>query len=179
MIQCVYKVKNYWIKTTNALKNLTYVKKCHYKKLKQKIIKCLICFPNLKLFNHPSPSSTRALGSQFCLGARHLYLVSVSQRPGTVLHPQHLCCLLLGIYSINMHKICGSGFDWSTFQLTAVIFDRLWPKSPLVNITFLLPDHRAVVHLKEKTCKCLGPGPSMGCAREGVGNDLLASAIPL
>ena len=59
-----------------------------------------------------------------------------------------------------MHKIYGSiceskcafGFDWSTFPLTltAVIFDRLYPKDLLVNITFGLPNHRAVLHLKEK-----------------------------
>ena len=38
-------------------KKLTYVDKYHHEKLKQKIIKCLICFPNLKLFNLPSTFS--------------------------------------------------------------------------------------------------------------------------
>ena len=64
-----------------------------------------------------------------------------------------------------MHKIygsicesnCESGFDWSTFPLTAVIFDSLGPTGPLVNITFSLPDYRAVVHLKKKNLQMLGP----------------------
>ena len=43
------------------------------------------------------------------------------------------------IYGLIFESKCESGFDWSTFQLTAVIFDK---------ITFSLPDHRAVVHLK-------------------------------
>ena len=30
-------------------KKLTYVKKCQYETLKQKIIECLICFSNLKI----------------------------------------------------------------------------------------------------------------------------------
>ena len=30
-------------------KKLTYVDKCHHEKLKQKIIKCLICFSNTKI----------------------------------------------------------------------------------------------------------------------------------
>ena len=42
--------------------------KGHYKKLKQKIIKILICFPNLKLFNPPFPSFTKAFANQFCVG---------------------------------------------------------------------------------------------------------------
>ena len=50
-----------------------------------------------------------------------------------------------------------SGFDWSTFKLTAVIFDRLRPKDPLANITFSFPDHRAVVHLKGKNLQMFGP----------------------
>ena len=61
------------------------------------------------------------------------------------------------IYGSICESKCKSGFDWSTFQPNAVNFDRLWPKGSLVNIIFSLPDHRAVVHLKEKTCKCLGP----------------------
>ena len=67
---------------------------------------------------------------------------------------------LLQTHSINMHEIyesickskCESGFHWSTFPLTAVIFDWLWC---IVNITFSLPDHKTVVHLKKKTSKCL------------------------
>ena len=47
-----------------------------------------------------------------------------------------------------------SGFDWSTFQLTAVILTGF---GLIVDITFSFPDHRAVVHLKEKNLQMLGP----------------------
>ena len=36
-------------KNPQCLKKLTYVKKCQYETLKQKMIECLICFPNLKI----------------------------------------------------------------------------------------------------------------------------------
>ena len=62
---------------------------------------------------------------------------------------------------------------------TAVIFDRLCSKGPLVNITFSLPDHRAVVHLRKKNLQMLGPWAVEGCAREGLGNEILTSAILL
>ena len=52
------------------------------------------------------------------------------------------------IYGSICESKCESGFDWSTFQLTAVTFDWLWPKGR--NITFSLPDHKTVVHLKKK-----------------------------
>ena len=61
------KVKNYWIKTHNAFQNLTHMGKCHYENEKKNLIS--------KLFNSPSTSSTRAFGSLFCAGTRHLYLV--------------------------------------------------------------------------------------------------------
>ena len=74
---------------------------------------------------------------------------------------------------------CESGFDWSIFPLTTINFDWLWPKGCIVNIKFSLPDHRAVVHLKKKNCKCLGqPGLCQGKAGL-VGKDVLTSAIPL
>ena len=60
------------------------------------------------------------------------------------------------IYGSICELKCESGFDWSTFLLTAIIFDWLWPKGCIVNMKFSLPDHRAVVHLKKKKCKCLG-----------------------
>ena len=63
----------------------------------------------LKLFNLPSTFSTRAFARLFCVGAIHLYLVSVPQGP----------------------------------------------KGPLVQITFSLPVHRAIVHLKEKGLRIL------------------------
>ena len=56
-----------------------------------------------------------------------------------------------------------SGFDWSTFPLTAIIFDWLWPKGCIVNMKFSLPDHRAVVHLKKKLQM---PGEAQGCVSE-------------
>ena len=59
------------------------------------------------------------------------------------------------IYESICELKCESGFDWSRFPLTAIIFDWLWPKT-IVNMKFSLPDHRAVVHLKKKNCKCLG-----------------------
>ena len=33
--------------------------------------------------------------------------------------------------------------------------------------------------LRKKTCKCLGPVAVQGCATEGLGNDILTSAIPV
>ena len=69
----------------------------------------------------------------------------------------------------NCESKCESGFDWLTFQLTAVIFDRLWLKGPLVDITFSFPDHKVVVHLKEKKLANAWawghPGVSQGGAR--------------
>ena len=54
------------------------------------------------------------------------------------------------IYESNCELKCESGFDWSTFSLTAIIFDWLWPKGVhYVNMKFPLPDHRAVMHLKQ------------------------------
>ena len=41
---CVLGKENYWIKTTMHKKSHKY-----HEKLKQKIIKCLICFPNRKI----------------------------------------------------------------------------------------------------------------------------------
>ena len=46
------------------------------------------------------------------------------------------------IYGSICESKCESDFDWSTFPLTAVIFDRFWPKGPLVNITFAQPQTR-------------------------------------
>ena len=54
------------------------------------------------------------------------------------------------IYGSICELKCESGFDGSTFPLTANIFDCLWPKVCIVNMKFPLPDHRAVVHLKKK-----------------------------
>ena len=82
---------------------------------------------------------------------------------------------------MNMHEIygsiceskCESGFDWSTFPLTAIIFDWLWPKGCIVNIKFSLPDHRAVVYLKKKIANSWGsPGVCQGKAGR-VGKDIL------
>ena len=68
----------------------------------------------------------------------------------------------------NIHEIygsicgskCESGFDWSTFVLTVVIFD--WH----CQCHTFLANHRAVVLLKKNNLQ--------GCAREGLGNDILA-----
>ena len=57
---------------------------------------------------------------------------------------------MLEIYGSICELKCETGFDWSTFPLTAVTFDWLWPKRCIVDIKFFLPDHRAVVHLKKK-----------------------------
>ena len=70
------------------------------------------------------------------------------------------------IYGSICESKCESGFDWSTFPLAAVIFDWLWPKGLIVNITFSLPDHVAVVHLKKKKL-----ANAWGCARERLGNN--------
>ena len=145
--------------------------KCHHEKLKQQIIKCLNCFPNSKIVQPSSTSSAKAFGSLFCAGTRHLYLVS-SPGAGYCVPPKHLCCILLQTHSINMHEIygsicelkCESGFDWSTFPLTAIIFDWLWPKGCIVNTKFSLPDHRAVVHLKKKRLQM--PGAAQRCVTE-------------
>ena len=40
-----------------------------------------VLMKKLKLFNLPSTFSTRAFARLFCVGARHLYLVSVPQGP--------------------------------------------------------------------------------------------------
>ena len=88
-------------------------------------------------------------------------------------------------FYVNMHEIyesicelkCESSFDWSTFPLTAIIFDWLWPKGCIVNMKFSLPDHKAVVHLKKKIANAWGsPGV---CQRKAgrVGKDILTSAI--
>ena len=54
-----------------------------------------------------------------------------------------------------MVKICAN--------ITAVIVDLAFAKGPhIVNATLSLPDHRTVVHLKKKACKCLGPGGVSG-----------------
>ena len=45
---CVLGKENYCIKT-HKYQNITYVEKCQYEKLKQKINECLICFSNLKI----------------------------------------------------------------------------------------------------------------------------------
>ena len=76
---------------------------------------------------HPYKQPLRSL---FCVSTRHLYLVS-SPGAGYCVPPKHLCCILLQTHTINMHEIygsicelkCESGFDWSTFPLTAIIFD--------------------------------------------------------
>ena len=67
------------------------------------------------------------------------------------------------IYESICELKCESGFDWSTFPLTTIIFDWLWPKGCIVNMKFSLPDHRAVVHLKKKLQI---PGAAQGCVRE-------------
>ena len=47
-----------------------------------------------------------------------------------------------------------------------MIFDWLWPKGLIVSITFSLPDHMAVVHLKKKKL-----ANAWDCVRERLGND--------
>ena len=59
------------------------------------------------------------------------------------------------MYGSICESKCECGFDWSTFPLTTVMFDWLWPKGYIVNITFSLPDHKTVAHLKKKIAKCL------------------------
>ena len=50
----------------------------------------------------------------------------------------------------------------------------------VVNITFSLPKHRAVLHLTKKDCKCLEPPKGVsGGGAAGLGKDILTSAIPL
>ena len=83
------------------------------------------------------------------------------------------------IYESICELKCESDFDWSTFPLTAIIFDWLCPKGCIVNMKFSLPDHWAVVHLKKKIANAWGsPGV---CQRKvgRVGKDILTSAIPL
>ena len=69
------------------------------------------------------------------------------------------------IYGSMCESKCESGFDWLTFPLAAVFFDWLWPKGLIVNITFSLPDHMAVVHLKKKNLQM------PGAVRQRLGND--------
>ena len=74
-----------------------------------------------------------------------------------------------------MHEIY-----WSTFPLTAIIFDWLWPKGCIVNMKFSLPDHRAVVHLKKKKIANVWGSPEVCQGKAGrVGKDILTSAIRL
>ena len=84
-----------------------------------------------------------------------------------------------------MHEICGStcelkwksDFDWSTFPLTAIIFDWLWSKGCIVNIKFSLPDHRAV---EEKQIANAWGSPGVCQGKVGwVCKDISTSAIPL
>ena len=60
------------------------------------------------------------------------------------------------IYGSICESKCESGFDWSTFPLAAVVFDWLWPMGLIVSITFSLPDHMAVAHLKKKNLQMSG-----------------------
>ena len=86
---------------------------------------------------------------------------------------------MIEIYGLICKLKCESGFDWSTSPLTAIIFDWLWPKGYIVNIKFSLPDHRAVVYLKKKKCKCLGQHRGVCQGKAGqVGKDILTSVIP-
>ena len=48
------------------------------------------------------------------------------------------------IYGSICELKCESGFGWSIFPLTTIIFDWVWPKGCIVNIKFSLPDHRAI-----------------------------------
>ena len=66
------------------------------------------------------------------------------------------------IYGSICESKCESGFDWSTFPLAAVIFDCLWPKGLIVNITFSLPDHMAVLHLNKKNLQMPGAASGRG-----------------
>ena len=50
---CALGKQNYWIKTTMHKKISHMLTKCNYEKLKQKITKCLICFPNPKVIQPP------------------------------------------------------------------------------------------------------------------------------
>ena len=43
------------------------------------------------------------------------------------------------IYGSICELKCESGFDWSTFPLTAIIFDWLWPKGALSISNFPCP----------------------------------------
>ena len=84
------------------------------------------------------------------------------------------------IYESISELKCESGFNWSTFPPTAIIFDWLWAKGCIVNIKFSLPDHnRGVMHLKKK--KLQMPGAAQGCHGKAgrVGKDIFTSAIPL
>ena len=54
---------------------------------------------------------------------------------------------------------------------TAVIFDWLWPKGPLVSCQY----H---TFLAQSQSSCTLERKKLMCAREGVGNDILTSAIP-
>ena len=81
--------------------------------------------------------------------------------------------------SIICELKCESGFDWSTFPLTAIIFDWFWPKGCIVNIKFSLPDYRTFFQLKEKIANSWG-SPGMCQGKSGrVGKDILTSVIPL
>ena len=105
--------------------------------------------------------------------------------PGTrycVLPLAYLCCILLWIVSINMHKIygsiceskCESGFDCLTFAVTAVIVDRLWRfgQRPPCQYQISLAQPQNSCTLKGKKLANAWPAWALG-------NDILTSAIPL
>ena len=88
---------------------ISYVKNYHYEKLKQKIV---LTFRHLKMSNlFPSISSTRAFGSLFWAGARHLYLVRFPQGSSIESPPP------LSIYvALCCESICMKYMDQSVNQ---------------------------------------------------------------
>ena len=81
------------------------------------------------------------------------------------------------IYGSMCESKCESGFDWLTFPLAAVFFDWLWPKGLIVNITFSLPDHMAVVHLKKKNLQMPGAVSGRGLVMIRVSTNYLHVSV--
>ena len=69
-------------------KKLTYVKKCQYETLKQKIIECLICFPNLKIIQTSLQFLHEVIWKSVLCGHKTLLVLGkLSPGAGTVFSP--------------------------------------------------------------------------------------------
>ena len=66
-------------------KKLAYVKKCQYETLKQKMIECLICFPNLKIIQTSLQLLHEVIWKSVLCGHKTLVLGKLPPGAGTVL----------------------------------------------------------------------------------------------